>query len=356
MKNNNKIFLESAIFTCGKFNMLDKEDRVLAGVSGGPDSVALLLFLLEIREEYSLKIGVAHLNHMLRGKEADRDEAFVKNLAERLGLPFFVEKKDVAAFAKENKLSIEDSARKVRYSFLKETLEKNKYSKIALGHNSDDSAELIMMNILRGSGPKGLSGMPPKREDLIIRPLIEIPKNEIVKFLESGDQEFMMDSSNKDDVYLRNSIRNYLIPIIEEKYNPRIKESLIRLSSIIKDEDEWMEQETKIVFDKMLKSAKPDNIKPNTIELSISAIIDCHPALRKRIIRKAVEKINGKLKKISLSHVDAAVKLSLSLTSGESIDFPDQIRVFKKGKSLYLKKESVSLRELGKKRKNERRR
>ena len=354
MKNNNITFFESAFYTLAKFNMIDKNDRVLAGVSGGPDSVALLLFLLEIKEEYFLDIGVAHLNHMLRGKEADRDEEFVKKLAEKFCLPFFVGKKDVAAYAKENQLSIEDSARKVRYSFLKETLEENKYLKIALGHNRDDNVELILMNILRGSGTKGLSGIPPKRDNLIIRPLIEISKKQIVEFLESVDQIYMMDSSNNDNIYLRNSIRNYLIPLIEEKYNPKIKESLIRLSTIIKDEDEWMEQETKIIFAKMLISSKPDKIKPDTIELSTNAINNCHPALRRRIIRKAVKKINGKLKKISLSHVDAAVKLSLSETSGESIDFPDQIRVFKKDKSLYLKKEPVSLRELGKKRKNER--
>ncbi|MCK5541663.1 MAG: tRNA lysidine(34) synthetase TilS [Desulfobacterales bacterium] len=354
MKNNNITFIESAIYTSVKFNMIDKNDQVLAGISGGPDSVALLLFLLEIKEEYSLEIGIAHLNHMLRGKEADRDEEFVRNLADRLDIPCFVGKKDVAAFAKENRLSIEDSARKVRYSFLKDILEENKYSKIALGHNRDDNAELILMNILRGSGTKGLAGIPPKRENIIIRPLIEIQKQQIVKFLESIDQAYMMDSSNKDNKYLRNSIRNYLIPLIEEKYNPKIKESLIRLSTIIKDEDEWMEKETKLIFNEALKSSKPDSLKPGIIELSIDVIKNCHPALRKRIIRKAIKKINGGLKKISSTHVDAAIKLSLSPTSGESIDFPDQIRVFKKEKSLYLKKESVSLRELGKKRKNER--
>ena len=355
MKKNNKIdkaFLESAINTSVKFHMLDKNDQVLAGISGGPDSVALLLFLLGIKEEYSLKIGVAHLNHMLRGKEADRDEEFVRNLADKFGIPCFIGKKDVARFAKEHQLSIEDSARKVRYSFLKDTLEKNEYSKIALGHNRDDNAELILMNILRGSGTKGLTGIPPKREGFIIRPLIEIPKQQIVKFLKSVDQVYMTDSSNMDNKYTRNSIRNSLIPLIEEKYNPRIKESLIRLSTIIKDEDEWMEKETTLIFNEALKSLSPDSIKPDTIELSIEVIKNCHPALRKRIIRKAVKIINGRLKKISLTHVDAAVNLSLSSTSGESIDFPDQIRVFKKEKSLYLKKESVPLRELGKKRKN----
>ncbi len=354
MNNNNKTFLERAVDTSQKFAMFDENDHVLAGVSGGPDSIALLLFLIEIKEKYSLNIGVAHLNHMLRGKEAERDEEFVRSLAEKFSIPFFVGKKDVAAFAKENRLSIEDSARKVRYSFFKETLKENQYSKIALGHNSDDNSELILMNILRGSGTKGLTGIPPKRENIIIRPLIEISKNQIVKFLEDKSQDYMIDSSNNENIYLRNSIRNYLIPKIEENYNPKIKESLIRLSTIVKDEDDWMEKETELIFNKALKSSKPESMNPDTIELSINVIQKSHSALKKRIIRKAIKTINGRLKKISLSHVDAAVKLALSTTPGESIDLPDQIRVFKEGKSLNFKKESMSLRELGKKRKIER--
>ena len=132
MKYNSKIyktFVKNACDTVVKFNMLDKKEKVLAGVSGGADSVALLLFLLEIKDEYFLEIGVAHLNHMLRGAEADRDAEFVSALAERLGLPCFIGKEDVAGFAKKNRLSIEDSARKVRYFFLKDVCKKNKYSK-----------------------------------------------------------------------------------------------------------------------------------------------------------------------------------------------------------------------------------
>ncbi|MCK5311025.1 MAG: tRNA lysidine(34) synthetase TilS [Desulfobacteraceae bacterium] len=358
-QNNSKVyktFVNKADNTVVRFAMLEKEDRVLAGVSGGPDSVALLLFLFEIKTKYSLEIGIAHLNHMLRGKEADRDEEFVRNLAEKLNIPYFIEKKDVATFAKNNRLSIEDSARKVRYSFLKDILRENEYSKIVLGHNRDDNAELILMNILRGSGPTGLTGIPPTRENMIIRPLIEISKQQIINFLESIDQTYMIDSSNNDDVYLRNSIRNYFIPLIEEKYNPKIKESLIRLSTIIKDEDDWMEKETEFVFNKALMSLAPDSLTKDTVELSIDTMAECHSALRKRIIRKAIKIINGNLKKISLKHVDDAVKLLLSTTPGESIDLPDQIRVFKEERSLFFKKESVSLRELGKKRKIERKR
>ncbi len=347
MKNHptDKAFIEQACDIVTRFNLLEKKDKVLAGVSGGSDSVALLLFLLAIKEKFSLEIGVAHLNHMLRGKEADNDAVFVKNLAEKLNLPCFSDKQDVAAFAKKNRLSMEESAREVRYSFLKNTLGKHGYMKIALGHTRDDNAELILMNIMRGSGTKGLTGIPPKREGLIIRPLIEISKLKIVKFLESIDQDFVIDSSNNDDTILRNSIRNYFIPLIEEKYNPKIKESLIRLSTIIKDEDAWMENETNLLFKKSTISQKK-----NKIELSIDIVNNSHAALQKRVIRKAVKQINGRLKRISLVHVEDVIKLSLSTTSGKSIDLPDQIRVYKNRSSLVFKKEAVPLRKLGKKR------
>ena len=346
-----KHFLKKADDTARKEGMFSKGDRVLVGVSGGPDSIALLLFLLEIKGQYSLDIGIAHLNHMLRGDEADRDEGFVNKLASSRNITCYIEKKDVAAYAKENKLSIEDSARQVRYSFLQDTLKEHKYTKIALGHNNDDNAELILMNILRGSGPKGLAGIPPVRESIIVRPLIKIPKQEIISFLDSIGQEYMIDSSNNENIYLRNSIRNSLIPLIEKKYNPKIKESLIRLSHIIKDEDDWMEKETELIFDKAIKNSMP---RSDCIEFSRDILEKCHPALRKRLLRKAIIMVNGNLKKISLRHINDAVKLFLADTSGESIDLPSQIRVFKEQESLFIKKESIPLRELGEKRKSER--
>ncbi len=348
-------FLKKAISTIAKFDMLGKKERVLVGVSGGPDSVALLNLLLMIKQKCSLEhVGIAHLNHMLRDKEADRDENFVKKIAKNLNIPCFIEKKNVAAFAKKHRLSIEDGARRVRYRFLKEIFKSNQYSKIALGHNKDDNAELILMNILRGSGTKGLSGIPPKREGIIIRPLIEISKKEIYEFLKSINKTYVMDSTNNKNIYLRNSIRNNLIPLIEENYNPKIKESLIRLSNIIKDEDEWMEKETDISFTKVLESVSPDDVNPDTIQLSLKLFLNCHLALQKRIMRKAIKIINRDLKKITLNHIEDAIKLLISKSSGESIDLPDQIRIYKHNKSFFVKKESFPLRELGEKRKNTR--
>jgi tRNA(Ile)-lysidine synthase len=182
--------------------------------------------------------------------------------------------------------------------------------------------------------------------------LIEISKQEIYEFLESINKTYVMDSTNNENIYLRNSIRNNLIPLIEENYNPKIKESLIRLSNIIKDEDEWMEKETNVSFTKVFESISPDDVNPDTIQLSLKLFINYHLALQKRIIRKAIKIINRYLKKITLNHIEDAIKLLISKSSGKSIDLPDQIRIYKHNKSFFVKKESVPLRELGEKRKN----
>ena len=353
-KNNEKLDYELHAELMNKFqktienyNMLICGDSVLVGVSGGPDSMGLILFLMEVKEKYSLNLGIAHINHNLRGKESDRDEKFVKDFACKTGLPFFPEKKDVTSIAKKSKLSLEEAARNVRYSFYEKICEKYNFSKTALAHNCDDNAELVLMNLLRGSGPKGLSGIPPKRNTLIIRPLIDFSKNEILNYLELKNQDYVIDSSNNDLYFLRNRIRHSLIPLLEKEYNPSITDSLNRLSHIIRDEDQWMEKKISQVFEKaLIKHEK------NEIQLDYYALSELHRAVLRRIIRMSIKKIKGNLKRITLKHIDASMDLIASAESGKSLDFPDRIRIFKQRKKIIFKKESMPLRQLGKKNNN----
>ncbi len=330
------------------YNMLVCGDSVLVGVSGGPDSMGLILFLMEIRKKYSLGLGIAHINHNLRGKESDRDEKFVRDFACKTGIPFFPATKDVSSIAKKNKLSLEEAARNVRYSFYEEICEKHNFSKTALAHNCDDNAELVLMNLLRGSGPKGLSGIPMKRNGSIIRPLIDFSKHEILNYLEFKNQDYVIDSSNNDLYFLRNRIRHSLIPFLEKEYNPSITDSLNRLSHIIRDEDQWMEKEISHVFEKAL--IKHEN---NEIQLDYYALSDLHRAVLRRIIRMAIKKIKGNLKRITLKHIDASMALIESADPGKSLDFPGRIRIIKQRKKIFFKKESMPLRQLGKKNKIE---
>ncbi|HKQ32752.1 MAG TPA: tRNA lysidine(34) synthetase TilS, partial [Thermodesulfobacteriota bacterium] len=170
--------------TIEKYNMLLPGERAVVGVSGGADSIGLLHALLELKE-YKPELIVAHLNHGIRGREAERDAVFVKRKAESLGLSFEIGKADVPGYKKEKKLSLEDAARTLRYEFFEKTRSKFGADKIATAHTLDDQAETVLMRLMRGSGMRGLSGIPPVSRDVIIRPLIETPRTEIEKYLVS---------------------------------------------------------------------------------------------------------------------------------------------------------------------------
>jgi len=352
MKNKKtikKYFIKDIAKTIFDYNMMDRKDKVLAAVSGGPDSVALILSLLALKEKYTLEIGIAHLNHLLRGEESSRDEAFVKKLADKLALPFHQGQKDVKAHAKKHKLSIEEAGREVRYLFFKQVAENHGYTKIALGHNKDDNAELVLMNLLRGAGPKGLSGIPPIRDGRYIRPLIRVSKIKILAFLKLKKQAYVFDSSNKDMKYLRNNIRYKLIPHIQSEYNPEIIDALDRLSNILKQEEDFWDAETKTQFDHCLIRAKDASIV-----FSKTLLSDLHPALLNRVLRSAIKKIKKDLKRISLTHVNDIIEFCFNKPSGISLDLPGQIRVYKKNDTIIIKKEDKPLREIGKKEKQSR--
>jgi tRNA(Ile)-lysidine synthase len=348
-KTMEKHFMENITNTIFDYNMIDQKDTVLAAVSGGPDSVAMVLSLLALKEKYAIKIGIAHLNHMLRGEESFRDEAFVKKLADTLALPFHEKRKDVKAYAKKYRLSIEEAGREARYDFFKQIGQSHGYSKVALGHTKDDNAELVLMNLLRGSGPRGLSGIPPIRDDNYIRPLIRVSKIKILAFLTLKKQAYVFDSSNKDMKYLRNNIRYRLIPHLQSEYNPDIIDALDRLSNILKLEEDFWDAETKIQFNHCL--VKANN---SSIIFSKTLLSELHPALLNRVLRKAIGKIKKNLKRISFAHLVDIVEFCFNKSPGISLDLPGQIRVYKKNDAIVIKKEDKPLRKIGKKEKQSR--
>ena len=343
IKNN---FIKAIAKTIADFKMIDKRDAILVAVSGGPDSLTLVLSLLALKNKYAIKIGIAHLNHRLRGEESIRDESFVKAFADKLNLPFFCEQKDVKAYAKKNRRSIEESGRMARYHFFNRLAKSHGYSKIATGHTKGDNVELVMMNLLRGSGPKGLSGIPPIRDKKYIRPLIKVSKNQILDFLKNENQDFVFDSSNRDMKYLRNKIRNQLIPHLQSEYNPELIDALDRLSSILRlEEDFWEEKTRKAFYDCLVKT------EPACIVLSKSLMKALHPALLNRVFRKAILKVKKNLKRISLVHINDMAEFCFNTSSGISLDLPGQIRIYKNNNTIIIKKEEGPLREIGKKEK-----
>ncbi len=348
--NTSKDFFSTVEATLNKFNMLEQKDSVLIAVSGGPDSVALVLSLMKFKKKYGLTIAIAHINHMLRGEESLRDEAFVRKLADQLGLPFHLDQIDVKTYAKTHGLSIEEAGREVRYDFFKRLSKSHGYQKIATGHHKNDNAEQVLMNLLRGSGPKGLSGIPPVRDHRYVRPLILVSKQQITAFLKNQNQDCMFDSTNKDTSYLRNRIRYELLPHLKSEYNPEITDAINRLSHILHREEEYLNFETNKLFKECLLK-----IDSACVTFSKSLLAKLHPAMQNRVLRKGIRTIKNDLKRISYTHISDIINFCFNKPSGISLDLPGRIRVYKKKDTVIIKKENMPLRSIGEKHKTTRR-
>jgi tRNA(Ile)-lysidine synthase len=316
------MFLARVKKTIQKHAMLKPGDNVIVGVSGGPDSVALLYVLYQLRKNYNITLQVAHLNHGLRGKEALRDVHFVKNLAHELELPCEVETCDVPSYKKNYSLSSQEAARIVRYQFLEEVKKRKGASKIALGHNANDQAETLMMWLLRGSGVKGLGGMPPVRNGVIIRPLIETTRKEIVAFLHKKNIPFVADSSNRKNDYLRNRIRHEIFPRLEEHYNPQIVKKLVNTANILSIENKILEEIANKSLDAIIVARKG-----TSVTVGIKELLQLPQALQLRCLRAVLEQVKGDLRRISSIHLFDILGIATGGKPHKSLKLPEGIRI-----------------------------
>lgn len=340
-------FYAGMVATVCEFNMLSADDRVLAAVSGGPDSVALILGLLHLRSRYGLTLGVAHLNHLLRGNAADEDEVFVRSLADSFGLPMHSERRDVATFSADRRLSLEEAGRQARYEFFLRIANRHGYTRIATGHNRNDNAEMVLINLLRGSGLKGLSGIPPIRNHIFIRPLIQTARQAILDFLSAAGRDFRTDTSNADPAFLRNRVRGNLIPFLQSGFNPDIIGTLNRLSRLARMEDDCLDAEAENRY-RECRTAREER----SVCLSRTKLSGLAPAMQNRVVRKALLDVKKDLRRISFGHVHDILNFCLERASGNSLDLPGQIRVYKKKDRLLIQKENRPLRELGRQEKH----
>jgi len=299
--------------------MIAPGEAVLVGVSGGPDSVALLHALVLLQPDKGVaRIGVAHVHHGLRGAEADADQAFVASLADGLGLPFYTEKIDAAAVARNTGASVEDAARTARYRFFQDTSAAHGYIKIATGHHADDNAEWVLMNLVRGAGPDGLSGIPPVREN-IIRPLIHVSRAEILAFLTHGGMNYVKDSTNADLSFTRNRVRHHLLPLLEQQYNPGIAACLNRAAEIFCDESLWIRDMVSGLFEQAVLLREPGRV---VLEAGVVRALPL--AARRRLVRMVLETVKGDLRRITFDHVEAVCRVG-DRTFG--LDLPDAVHV-----------------------------
>lgn len=322
--------------TIKKHHMLKKKDKVLVGVSGGPDSIALLHFLYHLKSEWELELVVAHFDHLLR-PESSKEADFVAEHAKNLGLVAVVGKSDVAKYAKEEGLSTQIAARELRYKFLEKAATEAGCQKIALAHHLDDQGETILMNFLRGPSPRGMAGIPPVR-DKIIRPFIEITRRQIEEYIEENLLDTVTDFSNFDRKYFRNRIRLDLIPALE-KYNPNIMVGLARGGEIFREEDHYLEQITKKLFKEICLHEAT-----NKILVSYEDYQNLPLAIKRRLLRNCFTRLVDDNRELGFDEVERIIFWLEQPVSGKLLEWPEKVKIkYFQGRILIEKLEIVSV-------------
>lgn len=293
-------------------------DKVLVAVSGGADSLALLYLLHEFSKELGYELSVAHLNHLTRGQESDDDASFVEQEADKLSLPVFVDKIDVAGEKSFLKSSFQETARILRYQFLEETLLSINGHKIALGHTADDRVETVLMNLLRGTGLRGLAGIPEARGN-VVRPLLRCTRLELEQFLRERNLTYRTDSSNNETKYLRNKIRHEVIPFLRT-FNEDISGNLLGLAEIARDEEQWMSGKTRELFSQLVTTR-------DGLHIEVAEFQAQPQAMKRRLIREAIYRLKGNLREITAKHVRQVLDLFVRARVGSWVKLPGDIRV-----------------------------
>jgi len=319
-------FLDKVKSTIKRYSMLQKHDKLLVGVSGGPDSVTLLNVLCELKKEYSLNIVIAHLDHKFRGEESAADRRFCEDLAGKYNLDIAWEEVDVPKIAKETGSSPEEAARAERYNFFKRVAKERSANIIAVGHTMDDQAETVLMRVLRGAGMKGLGGISPVKDIQgykIIRPLIEASRKEVENFVAENNLEFRKDSSNEKNIFTRNKIRLELIPLLERDFNPNIKEVLANMAENLQAEEEFFAKYGKRKFKGMSK------IRQGEIFIDLKKFKRQPDAVQKRILRAALEELKGDLRRVTYQHWKEIEELINNRPVNSIVDLPAGITIAK---------------------------
>jgi tRNA(Ile)-lysidine synthase len=301
---------------------------VVVALSGGPDSTALLVMLSRLTQSEGMDLIVAHFNHGLRGAESKEDENFARSIAEKLGLDFITGRMRQKV---KKGVSPEDFYRQQRYNFLNNVAKKYQAQKIALGHNRNDQAETVLLNILRGSGLDGLKGMLPIRDELFIRPLIETAREEIIAFLEKEGISFREDSSNKNKQYLRNKVRMELMPYLQKDFNPQIEKSLALMAEIMRQENQFIQQ----AVEQASQSSAIEK-KQGCFIININYLKELHPAIQMRLLKEVLECLDFTHKGISFAHVTSLHNLTYNQASGKKITLPGKIEARREYDNLYI--------------------
>ena len=296
---------ETVYNTIKKYNMIKSEDKVICGISGGPDSMCMLDLLIKLKDskKINFEIIVCHINHLIRD-DALLDEKYVEEFCIKNGIKFFSKRIDVKQISNTNKQGIEETGRIARYQFFEEVLKKENANKIAIAHNKNDKAETIIMNILRGSGITGLKGIEPIREEKFIRPLIEIDRKDIEEYCKINELNPRIDKTNFINDCNRNKVRNIVIPYIKKEFNSNIINTLERLSNIVTEEEEYLQKLTLENFNNIKLQEKQ-----NQLILDWKKFRNLENFMKKRIIILSIDKVIGNVQNIEKVNIDDVLKL-----------------------------------------------
>ncbi|HDN80776.1 MAG TPA: tRNA lysidine(34) synthetase TilS, partial [Chloroflexi bacterium] len=308
-----------------EYRLFSSGEKVIVGVSGGPDSLCLLHVLNRLKDEWGISLHVAHLHHQIRGADADEDASFVERIAKEWGLPITLEARDVPALARKEGMGIEEAARYARYQFLAEVALREGARTIAVGHNADDQVETVVMHWLRGSGLAGLRGMLPrtrlvvggKEYDLwLVRPLLGVTRAEIEAYCREHGLQPRFDLSNLDTTYFRNLLRHELIPYLES-FNPRFKELVRRSARLFADDYDFLHQQLEAVWPQVVESEEDEGIV-----FSLPRWRELHPSMQRAVLREAVRRMRRGLRDINWIHIEDARRALLTKGAGTKVTLP----------------------------------
>lgn len=309
--------LDKVIETIEENYMFSRGDKVIVAVSGGPDSICLLHILNRLKEKYSISLIAAHVNHCLRGEDSDKDEEFVHNFCESIGVECHSRRIDVDKISKQKNISCEMAGREARYEFFQELMLENKAQKIAIAHNANDQAETVLMRIIRGTGLEGLSGIKPVRDRIYVRPLIETSRKEIEEYCSIHNLSPRTDATNKESIYTRNKIRLELIPYIQDNFNSEIVNTLNRLAEVARIDNDYLQQSVEYIYKKYCHK------KRDMVIINKKAFSE-HEAVILRLIRYSILQLCGNLYNFEKIHIYDIMNVHRQNT-GKKISLPGGI-------------------------------
>ena len=328
---------EKVLNTIKQYKMIESGEGVVVAVSGGPDSMCLLNTLINInkseKNKTKYKIYVAHINHGIR-KEAEEETKYVQNFCEKNNIPCYVKKENVIELSKKLKIGVEEAGRKLRYDFFEEVRKTTNSNKIAIAHNKNDKIETILMNIIRGSGTSGLTGIQPIRENLYIRPLIQIERKEIELYCKEKNLNPKIDKSNFENIYTRNKIRNMLIPYIKKEFNPNIVDAIDKLSKISTEEQNYLNKLVNNIFSNILIKEEKQEIILDLKKFNNQDIV-----IKRKLILYTINKVYGNTNNIGKIHIDDIIKMCNKNVGNKYLTPHKNVKIYlKKGKIFFTSK------------------